>query len=397
MAQRREKGTGSWDTVTKRGVLYHRFRKKYDGIKYKEFIGKTKADVKRKIQEFEQKTFRVTQKEYSKMTLEECIDNVLKSLEPTFKTNNYATLQSTFRCYIQTNGIRDAQMAALDKLTIQNYYMELSKKYSESTVKKTRTLFNTVFNYLVEIGVLTENPAVGIKMPHKSKYAVQKKEHSFLSLEDAQKFYDTCLLKATETTPGIRTGDYIYGRNARFCIIILYTGMRVGEAYALTWKDVDFKKNIIHVNKSMERIKINGKYQWVVDSVKRPKSNRTIPMSERAKESFLYLKTINPGINASLADHIFVTQSNIPPSQSSLTRTLHYILDRAGIDSHGFGLHDLRHSFGSMLLQKGWKEEKPVDIKVISEILGHEDISTTYNIYMHIMNDHKSEVISLLD
>ena len=102
-------------------------------------------------------------------------------------------------------------------------------------------------------------------------------------------------------------------------------------------------------------------------------------------------------IKASGDDHIFVTENNIPPSQSTLTRTLKAILKRAGIESNGFGLHDLRHSFGSMLLQKGWEQNQPVDIKVISEILGHEDVSTTYNIYMHIMNKHKSEVINLLD
>lgn len=238
---RREKGSGSWDTVTKNDITYYRYRKKYNGMtSRKEFVGRTKADVKRKIQEFEAKSMRVNQKDYRKMTLGECIDNILQTLEQTFKTNNYATLQSTNRCYIKTNPIADVQMAAIDKIVIQTYYTNMSKKYSESTVKKTRTLFNIVFDYLVSCNIITENPAKGIKMPHKSKYAVQKKEHSFLSLEEAEKFYKTALMKADSALPGVRTGDYIYGRNARFCLLVLYTGMRIGEAYALTWKDIDF-------------------------------------------------------------------------------------------------------------------------------------------------------------
>ena len=81
---RREKGTGSWDTVTKKGVVYQRYRKKYDGMSSrKEFTGRTKADVRRKIQEFEAKSMRVNQKDYRKMTLGECIDNILQTLEPT--------------------------------------------------------------------------------------------------------------------------------------------------------------------------------------------------------------------------------------------------------------------------------------------------------------------------
>lgn len=394
---RREKGTGSWGTVTKRGITYYRFRKLYPGMtNHKEFTGRTKAEVKRKVQEFESKSVHITNSDFNKMTLEQCIENVLNVLEPTFKTNNYATLQATFRCYIKTNKIADVQMGSIDTIMIQDYYSELSKKYSESTVKKTRTLFNTVFDYLVSCNIMSSNPAKGIKMPHTTNYAVQKKEHSFLSLEQADKFYETALMKADEVTAGVRTGDYIYGRNARFCLIVLYTGMRIGEAYGLTWNDVDFKRNVIRINKTKERIKVNGKYQWIVDTPKRSASIRVIPLIEKAKQQLLYLKTIQPGINAKPTDNIFVTESNIPPSESSLTRTLKAILTRADINPVGFGLHDLRHSFGSMLLQKGWETNQPVDIKVISELLGHKDVSITYNTYLHIMNTHKSEVMNLL-
>lgn len=394
---RREKGTGSWGTVTKRGITYYRFRKLYPGMtNHKEFTGRTKAEVKRKVQEFESKSVHITNSDFNKMTLEQCIENVLNVLEPTFKANNYATLQATFRCYIKTNKIADVKMGSIDTIMIQDYYSKLSKKYSESTVKKTRTLFNTVFDYLVSCNIMSSNPAKGIKMPHTTNYAVQKKEHSFLSLEQADKFYETALMKADEVTAGVRTGDYIYGRNARFCLIVLYTGMRIGEAYGLTWNDVDFKRNVIRINKTKERIKVNGKYQWIVDTPKRSASIRVIPLIEKAKQQLLYLKTIQPGINAKPTDNIFVTESNIPPSQSSLTRTLKAILTRADINPVGFGLHDLRHSFGSMLLQKGWETNQPVDIKVISELLGHKDVSITYNTYLHIMNTHKSEVMNLL-
>lgn len=250
---RREKGTGSWGTVTKRGITYYRFRKLYPGMtNHKEFTGRTKAEVKRKVQEFESKSVHITNSDFNKMTLEQCIENVLNVLEPTFKTNNYATLQATFRCYIKTNKIADVQMGSIDTIMIQDYYSELSKKYSESTVKKTRTLFNTVFDYLVSCNIMSSNPAKGIKMPHTTNYAVQKKEHSFLSLEQADKFYETALMKADEVTAGVRTGDYIYGRNARFCLIVLYTGMRIGEAYGLTWNDVDFKRNVIRINKTKD-------------------------------------------------------------------------------------------------------------------------------------------------
>ena len=81
-------------------------------------------------------------------------------------------------------------------------------------------------------------------------------------------------MKADSALPGVRTGDYIYGRNARFCLLVLYTGMRIGEAYALTWKDIDFKNNTINIDKTMERIKVDGKYQWLL-----------VPLSEASTEN----------------------------------------------------------------------------------------------------------------
>ena len=129
---RREKGTGSWDKVTKNGNTYYRFRKIYDNTT-KEFTGKTKASVKEKIEAYEQRSMRVTNADYNKMSLGDCIDSVLSILEQTMKANNYATLRSTYRCYITTNPIREQQMGNIDKFIIQNYYNDLSKKYSEST------------------------------------------------------------------------------------------------------------------------------------------------------------------------------------------------------------------------------------------------------------------------
>ena len=105
-------------------------------------------------------------------------------------------------------------MGSIDSILIQNYYVELSKKYSESTVKKTRTLLNTVFNYLISINIMTSNPTNGVRMPHKTNYAVQKKEHSFLSLEQADRFKEVALMRADETIAGVRTGDFIYGTDS---------------------------------------------------------------------------------------------------------------------------------------------------------------------------------------
>ena len=96
------------------------------------------------------------------------------------------------------------------------------------------------------------------------------------------------------------------GRNARFCSVSSLYWYAYRRSYALTWKDIDFKNNTINIDKTMERIKVDSKYQWLIDTPKRPKSIRVIPLANRAKEQLLWLKTVSPGLKASGDDHIFV-------------------------------------------------------------------------------------------
>ena len=66
------------------------------------------------------------------------------------------------------------------------------------------------------------------------------------------------------------------------------------------------------------------------------------------------------------------------------------IAKTAGIENP-LGVHTLRHTFASLLIKKG------VDIKIVSDILGHKDVSFTYNIYVHILEEQKTQAMSLLD
>lgn len=113
---RREKGTGSWDTVTKNGITYYRYRKKYDGMtSRKEFVARTKADVKRKIQEFESKNMHITNRDYLKMTLGEWLEyyRLLNCLKPT----SYTWYEQRF---MLSNNILDPKVYQVTKVTDLN-------------------------------------------------------------------------------------------------------------------------------------------------------------------------------------------------------------------------------------------------------------------------------------
>ncbi len=119
-------------------------------------------------------------------------------------------------------------------------------------------------------------------------------------------------------------------------------------------------------------------------STKTQSSNRYIPINKKAEEALLYFKSLgdnNPYVLAN-SDYNVITYRN-------LFRVLSNILKANNIN-HG-SLHTLRHTFATKLFRNG------VDVKVISELLGHSDIRVTYDIYTHVINEQKKKAVSVLD
>jgi site-specific recombinase XerD len=175
----------------------------------------------------------------------------------------------------------------------------------------------------------------------------------------------------------------------------MYTGLRVGELLGLRWKDYDKEKKYIYVRNNLSTIKNRDKkdneneYIRVDTTVKTKKGNRSIPLYERAIEMLEWFELLNP--NHKPDDYIIVNKNRNIINQRNLTRTLNAMLSRAKCSVEQCGLHSLRHSFGSFLISHG------ADIKVVSELLGHKDVSTTYNIYVHILPKQHESVINLFD
>jgi len=122
------------------------------------------------------------------------------------------------------------------------------------------------------------------------------------------------------------------------------------------------------------------------DTTKTPKGNRSIKLGKKALNSLIQLNEMNHYSNDS---YIFFTKNNTQIRPRNLQNTFDYILEKANI-SHK-GLHVLRHTFASMLFKKG------VDVKTVSELLGHADVRITYTTYIHLIQEQKNQAIDLLD
>ena len=178
----------------------------------------------------------------------------------------------------------------------------------------------------------------------------------------------------------------IYQGMDRFKIAVLlclYTGMRLGEVCALQWTDIDRKGMTLTVNRTVQRIAVKGFSTRTVLMETDPKSEssrRTIPLTEEMME-----------LLASLTDcqtYVFGGKKPLEP------RTMQYqfkkILKMAGIEERNF--HLLRHTFATNCV------ENNMDVKALSEILGHSDVKITLNRYVHpTMDSKRKQLGTLLD
>lgn len=165
--------------------------------------------------------------------------------------------------------------------------------------------------------------------------------------------------------------------------ICLSTGIRIGEICALTWDDIDTDNGVIHIRKTIQRIyvKENGikKTELLIDTPKTATSMRDIPM---IKDLYEILKPLKKVVNN---DYFVLTNESTPTEPRTYRNYYKKLLDKLGIPPIKF--HGLRHSFATRCI------ESKCDYKTVSVILGHSNISTTLNLYVHPNYEQKKKCI----
>ena len=163
-------------------------------------------------------------------------------------------------------------------------------------------------------------------------------------------------------------------------MICLYSGMRIGEICALKWSDIDIDNRILKVSKTLQRIYDKStKTKIIIDSAKTVNSNREIPLADA-----LY-KIIKP-LYKILNKDFYVLTNSIKYTEPRTYRNYYSeILDIVKVKKIKF--HGLRHTFATRCI------EAKVDYKTLSVILGHSNISTTLNLYVHPNYEQKKKCI----
>ena len=166
--------------------------------------------------------------------------------------------------------------------------------------------------------------------------------------------------------------------------LCLYTGLRIGELLGLEWQDVDMKKEILHIGKTVYREKnAEGEWQLFVDRPKTAASERMVPLPGYLAED---LRIYRRGARSE-----FVIENKKAERMS--IRSYQYLFERltekAGVRKLNF--HALRHTFATRALECG------MDIKTLSELMGHKNATITLNRYAHSMMDTKIAAMNKLE
>lgn len=250
--------------------------------------------------------------------------------------------------YLESNGIHD--ISQVSKKEIEGYITYLDKLgRAATTVSRSIASMKAFFGYLCEKGVISDNPAMGLKSPK-----IEKKRPDILTINEV----DALLKQPSKNTPKEL-------RDKSMLELLYATGMRVTELITLRMKDVNIK---------LEYIVCHDR-----------KKERIIPFGTEAKNALVkYLNQGRPLLVSEDSDVLFPNCSGKEMSRQGFWKLIKSYGKKAGIKSE-ITPHTLRHSFAAHLVENG------ADLKAVQEMLGHSDISTT-QIYMTAGNKRVREV-----
>ena len=381
---RREKGTGT---------IYQRENGKWVGVirdvsadsgkvKTKCFSGKSEAEVKKKIREYNRQG-RPSDGNAKNVSVAEYLDAWLKTYKmPALKPDSYDRLEITVLHQINPN-IGMIQIGQLTSEDIQNMLTKLKNEdgYSYSSVKKVYDCMNDVLRHALIREDIVKNPMLLVKKPEKKLFP--KKEIRIFTERESS-------LITEEVSRQYSTGSPVYVYGDAY-ILTLNTGLRLGELIGLEKSDWDAQKKTITVKRNIQSVKkrdskgapITGR-ELVANTTKTYSGERTVPLNANATAALERLCRKHPNSKWIVCSS---KGEMVPPER--VERTFYRVLKNLNIPQAG--THALRHTFASLLFAKG------VDIKTISTILGHASIQITLNTYIHLFEKADHNAVAKLD
>lgn len=283
-------------------------------------------------------------------------------IQPSNKFRTYKKYKSQIELHIVPT-LGEYELNKLSPLVLQKFTAHLVKYYSPNTVKG---IISVVKNSLRKAVILeyVDKEFTGCIIRPKSK----EKNVDCFNLQEQRRIEDY-ILKCKDVK--------LFG-----IVFCFYTGLRIGELLALKWKDFELKKGFITVTKTCIDSWQDGRYVKLLEIPKTKNSNRVIPIPKQIIPKLNQLKKLKT------CDYFINGKSEYGAQIRSYQKTFTRLLKRLNIPHKCF--HSLRHTFATRALESG------MDVKTLSELLGHKNSIVTLNCYAHSMMEHKTEMMNRL-
>lgn len=315
-------------------------------------------------------------------------------LETFAKSGRKATTCTNYKSYYNTyikNTVGKKQIGKITKADCQRIINEMIQKGKKhSTMANLKSCLNIVFECALDDDIILKNPAKNLQIPQ-----TEKKERTAIDRRQIDLFMD--YVKNSER--------YAYSYTA--FVVLFNLGMRIGEMAALTWEDVNFKENIISINKTVNRYrKKDYGYTVAVASPKSKTSTRNVVMNTVVRTTLLKMKMQNTthvaglpfvddsgNIRGTISNFLFVhTYGNVwnEPGFRELIKRIVEQYNREAEEKHtekieNFCPHMVRHTYTTLAYSAG------ADVKIVSQNLGHASTSVTLDVYTHLTEEKKKE------
>ena len=340
--------------------------------KYHSVYGKTYKEVKDKIRLITSQPALLNEKKQQQPIL---IKEVITQWLNSSKSIHKGATEVRYEYLIEKHIIPELGDVPLSSVTSSMLTSFMNRKLEQGSLNGKEALSPAYVRSIMSVTLSILQFAVneGLCQPlniNLQKPSTDKKELEVLSVFDQNRLESALLNNINETKLGI--------------LISLNTGLRIGEVCALSWNDIDFENQIFHIRSTVARVKstdsgVNSKL--IIDRPKTKSSLRDIPIPSKLLTILVSMKKQSKGKYVVSAENSFV-------SPRTYEYRYHKILDEYNIPSVNY--HTLRHTFATRCIEVG------VDVKTLSEILGHANVSITLNTYVHSSMELKRQQLEKL-
>ena len=337
-----------------------------------------------------------------RISLEDGIEEWLKRekmgrRKATTYDRNECTLRNQIKPYL-FGKIESVEVTA-EEIKKHLDFLQYEKQYSLSVLKKTYELLDQYFAYVYK-GDLNSNPMNSVPRPEPTRDigeitledAAQTAvlEDIVLNDEEIKKFREFVMQPPLAGSVGrTKYGSALY--------FIMMTCVRVGEACAVTWGDIDTGAKNMRINKAVSRVvdrsKSKAKTKVIMTSPKSAQSNRVVRLSDDAIEALEFYKQYCQFTDPN--HFVLSTDSGNRVSEQHLFKCVKGVLKGAKINTPArdrvFGVHYLRHTGISYYLRHG------IPVELVSKMAGHASIDITLKRYYHIIHDQQDQLLDMMN